>query len=98
MTRPAPIPNAVSARGAAYSLSTVGLTAGETAAAVPDTIDRIVTSVDPWRTGSDLFNLIGSATSARVSALWSPADRTRLLDIKRRVDPQGLFGGAHTIS
>jgi hypothetical protein len=51
----------------------------------------------PWRTGHDLFNLIGPATAARVAALWNPADRARLLDIKRRVDPAGLFGAAHTI-
>jgi hypothetical protein len=98
MARPAPIPNAVSARGAAYSLSTIGLMVGETAPDVPGTIDRIVTSVEPWCTGHDLFNLIGPATSARLSALWSPAERTRLLDIKRQIDPAEMFGGAHTIS
>jgi FAD/FMN-containing dehydrogenase len=98
MSRPAAIPNAVSGRGAAYALSTIGLMAGDGAADVPGVIDRIVSSVDPWRNGQDLFNAIGPATPARIAALWSPSDRARLVDIKRRVDPHGLFGGAHTIS
>jgi hypothetical protein len=98
MARPAPIPNAVSGRGAAYSLSALGLMATDSAPNAAGVIDRIVTSVNPWRTGQDLFNLIGPATPARVSELWSPGDRARLLDIKRRVDPHGLFGAAHTIS
>jgi hypothetical protein len=33
-----------------------------------------------------------------VSSLWSPADRARLVDIKRRVDPAGMFGAGHTIT
>jgi hypothetical protein len=98
MARPAPIPNAVTARDAAYSLSTIGLMVGDAAPVVPGIIDRIVGSVGPWRTGHDLFNLIGPADPARVSSLWSPADRARLVDIKRRVDPAGMFGAGHTIA
>jgi FAD/FMN-containing dehydrogenase len=98
MARPAAIPNAVTGRGAAYSLSTIGLMVGDAAPVVPGTIDRIVTSVDPWRAGQDLFNLIGPTDLGRISALWSPADRARLVDIKRRVDPAGMFGAGHTIT
>ena len=98
MARPPAIPNAVAGRGAAYSVGAVGLMAGDASADVPGIIDGILASMDPWRAGSDLFNLIGPASAARVAALWSPTDRSRLLDIKRRVDPAGLFGAAHTIS
>src|SRR5262249_9189321 len=98
MARPAPIPNAVSGRGTAYSMSTIGLMVGDAEPVVPGIIDNIVTSVEPWRSGHDLFNLIGPATPQRVSALWSPADRARLVDIKRRVDPAGMFGAGHKIT
>jgi FAD binding domain len=98
MARPAPVPNAVSGRGAAYSLSTIGLMVGDAAPVVPGIIDGIVNSVGPWRSGHDLFNLIGPATPDRISALWSPDDRTRLVDVKRRVDPAGMFGAGHTIT
>ena len=98
MARPPSIPNAVNARDAAYSLSTIGLLAGDAASTVPGVIDRIVGSVGPWRTSHDLFNLIGPATRDRISTLWSQADRARLVDIKRRVDPAGMFGAGHTIT
>ncbi|GAB1817645.1 FAD-binding oxidoreductase [Herbidospora sp. RD11066] len=97
MARPPAVPNAVTGRDAAYALSAVGLMDGDAAHVVPGLIDEIVAAVGPWRSASDLFNMIGPAAPERVAALWTEADRARLLAVKRRVDPAGMFGGAHTI-
>jgi FAD/FMN-containing dehydrogenase len=98
MARPPAIPNAVSGRDAAYSMSVVGLLTPETAPVVPGIVDGIVTAVAPWHSPHELFNLIGRATPERVAALWDDDDRARLLAVKRRVDPAGMFGAWHTIT
>lgn len=98
MGRPAAVPNAVSGRDAAYALSAVGLMTDEFAPVVPGLIDDIVASLAPWQAPSGVFNLIGPATPGRVAGLWADHDRRRLLDVKRRLDPAGLFGAGHTIS
>ena len=98
MARPPAIPNAVSGRDAAYALSTVGLMTAETAPVVPGLIDGIVAAVAPWRAASDPFNFIGPATPDRVAGLWSEQDRARLLAVKRRLDPAGMFGAGHTLA
>ena len=38
-----------------------------------------------------LLNFVGTATAEQVGRLWNPADRARLLQIRDRVDPTGLF-------
>jgi hypothetical protein len=98
MARPAAIPNAVSGRDTAYALTTVGILTPETAEIVPSLVDGIVGSVAPWRSRFDLFNLIGRASPQRVAGLWDEQDRARLLAVKRRLDPAGLFGGDHAIT
>jgi len=98
VARPPAIPNAVTGRSAAYCLSAVGLMTEETAPVVPGLIDSIVTALTPWRTTSDLFNLIGPATPERVAGLWNEQDRARLLAVKHRLDPAGMFGAGHTLT
>jgi len=98
MARPAAIPNAVSGRDTAYALTTVGILTPDTAEIVPGLVDGIVAAVAPWRSRFDLFNLIGRATPQRVAGLWDDQDRDRLLAVKHRLDPAGLFGGGHAIT
>ncbi|MFJ9434915.1 FAD-binding oxidoreductase [Streptomyces sp. NPDC101490] len=98
MARQPAVPNAVSGRDAAYALSVVGLMTDETAPLVPGLVDGVVDAVAPWRTTSDLFNFIGPATSERVTGLWDTRDRARLLNVKRRLDPTGMFGAGHTLA
>jgi hypothetical protein len=88
----------VSGRDTAYALTTVGILTPDTAEIVPGLVDGIVAAVAPWRSRFDLFNLIGRATLERVAGLWDEPDRARLLAVKRRLDPAGLFGGDHAIS
>ena len=44
----------------------------------------------PWACRG-LLNFAGLVTPEQVGRLWNPADRARLLAIRDRVDPTGLF-------
>ncbi|RZT83887.1 FAD/FMN-containing dehydrogenase [Pseudonocardia sediminis] len=86
------VPNAVSGRDAAFSVYCLGVTAGPDAAVqVPARAASLVDALAPWSTRG-LVNLLGQASADRVGALWSDDDRARLLEIKQRVDPAGVFG------
>ena len=86
------VPNAVSGRDAAFSVYCLGVTAGPDAAVqVPARAASLVDALAPWSTRG-LVNLLGQASAERVGALWSDDDRARLLEIKQRVDPAGVFG------
>ncbi|MEU6586101.1 FAD-binding oxidoreductase [Nocardia sp. NPDC046763] len=98
MARPPAVPNAVTGRDAAYCLSAIGLMTEDTSPVTPGLIDDIVGAVAPWHSVSVPFNLIGPATVERVAGLWNEQDHARLLAVKHRVDPAGLFGGGHTIA
>ncbi|RTL63683.1 MAG: FAD-binding oxidoreductase [Pseudonocardiaceae bacterium] len=84
------VPNAVSGRDAAFSLFTVGVPVGPPIELVAAAAARVVESVRPWSCRG-LVNLLGQAGPDRVGNLWDGADRARLLAIRGRVDPTGLF-------
>ena len=84
------MPNAVTGRDAAFSVFTVGVLAGVPVEAVAAAGAAIVEALRPWARGG-LLNLLGQAGPERVGRLWSPADRGRLLAIRERFDPAGLF-------
>ena len=50
----------------------------------------VVDALGPWA-GGGLINLLGQAGPDRVGQLWAPAERARLLAIRERFDPAGLF-------
>jgi hypothetical protein len=50
----------------------------------------VVDALRPWASGG-LINFLGHAGPDRVGQLWGPAERARLLAIRERVDPAGLF-------
>ncbi|GAA4539996.1 FAD-binding oxidoreductase [Pseudonocardia xishanensis] len=85
------VPNAVSGRDVAFSVFTVGVLAGPEPQLVPAAAAALVDALRPWAAEGGLVNLLGQASPSRVGALWSPADRERLLDIACRVDPEGTF-------
>lgn len=97
--RPAPVPNAVSGREGAYSLLTLGVLAPGTASAVESSGARVHEALAPWTTGTAPVNwLSSSATPAEVAAAWRPEVFRRLLEIKRRVDPDHVFRFGHAIA
>jgi FAD/FMN-containing dehydrogenase len=52
--------------------------------------DRLSRDVGDRRESTDDHD-VGTATAEQVGRLWNPADRARLLQIRDRVDPTGLF-------
>jgi hypothetical protein len=85
------VPNAVSGRDAAYSVFTVGVPVGPEPHLVPAASAALVEALRPWACAGGLVNLLGQASPRRVGALWSAADRARLVDTARRYDPEGTF-------
>jgi FAD/FMN-containing dehydrogenase len=84
------VPNAVAGRDAAFSVFTIGAPFGPPVEAALAGMAAVIDAVRPWTYGA-LVNFVGTATAEQVGRLWNPADRARLLQIRDRVDPTGLF-------
>ena len=97
LARPAAVPDAVVGRDAAFALWVLGPMAPPLAEVVPAVGRAVVASVAPWALRGPLLNFLGEAHPADVAALWDDADRARLLAVKRRLDPTGVFGTGHVL-
>jgi FAD/FMN-containing dehydrogenase len=97
VARPAPTPNAVAGRGAAFALFALGPMAGPLVETVPALTQAVVDRMAPWAARGALLNFLGSAGPDRVRRLWDDADLDRLLAVKRRLDPGGLFSTGHAL-
>jgi FAD/FMN-containing dehydrogenase len=84
------VPSAVAGRDAAFSVFTIGAPFGPPVEAALAGMAAVIDAVRPWTSGA-LLNFVGTATAEQVGRLWNPADRARLLQIRDRVDPTGLF-------
>ena len=91
VARPAPVPNAVCGRDAAFTVLAIAPTAGPLMEVAPAITQAIVDGLAPWATGSALLNFHGSGNAERIARLWPETDRSRLLAAKRRFDPDNLF-------
>ncbi|WP_433080981.1 FAD-binding oxidoreductase [Dactylosporangium sp. CA-052675] len=92
--RPAAVPNAVSGRGAAYSLFVIGIGAPGLEAAVDAATDRVL-AVERFPGG--LLNFSGGADAETIRANWSAADRDRLLRVKHAYDPANVFSSGQPL-
>ena len=97
VARPAPTPNAVAGRGAAFTLFALGPMAGPLAETMPALTQAVVDRMAPWAARGALLDFLGSAGPDRVRRLWDDADLGRLLAVKRRLDPGGLFSTGHAL-
>jgi FAD/FMN-containing dehydrogenase len=84
------VPNAASGRDGAFSVFTIGAPFGPPVEATTAGMAAVIEAVRPWTCGG-LLNFVGTATAEQVGRLWDPSDRARLLQIRDRVDPTGLF-------
>ncbi len=97
LARPAAVPNAVAGRDAAFSVWALGPMAGPVAEMVPALTQSIMDQLSHWAAPTSLLNFLGPAGPEHVGALWSGGDRARLLAVKRRLDPAGVFSTGHLI-
>ena len=97
LSRPAEVPNAVAGREAGYSAWVLGPMAGPVAEVVPGIAAGVIERLAPWAARGSLLNFLGAAGPQEVGLLWDSPDRTRLLAVKDRVDPTGVFGHGHVV-
>jgi hypothetical protein len=46
--------------------------------------------VGPWTCGG-LLNFLGEGTAAGIGQIWDETQRARLLAVRHRIDPTGMF-------
>lgn len=98
LARPAAVPNAVAGRDAAFSVFVLGPAVPGLEEAVPAAAARVTGALAPYDAGTRLVNFLGHTTDpAEVAAAWSPDDAARLVALKHRHDPHGLFTFGHTL-
>jgi hypothetical protein len=91
-TEPA-VPNAVSGRHAGYALFAVGMLVPPIAELVPIAARGVVAALAPWRSGVQ-YNF---AAGQDLTEAWAPDVLTRLQQITRDRDPNGLFRPAQSV-
>jgi hypothetical protein len=98
LARPAAVPNAVAGRDAAFSVFVLGPAVPGLEEAVPAAAARVTGALAPYDAGTRLVNFLGdTADPAEVAAAWSPDDAARLVALKHRHDPHGLFTFGHAL-
>ena len=99
LARQPKVPNAVSGRDAAWSLMVVAPMVPELAEVVPLVGRSVLAALAPWAAPGCLVNFLGDvAGPADVLAAYAPATAERLLEVKRRVDPAGVFSHGHALT
>ncbi|WP_433566489.1 FAD-binding oxidoreductase [Nocardia sp. CA-151230] len=90
-------PTTVAGRQAAFNLLAVGVLAPPIASAVPAALDAVIGALSPWSLGAAAPNFASDPhgrPATETMAAWTAAQRERLVDVRRRYDPAGLFGPA----
>ncbi|BDZ47136.1 FAD-binding oxidoreductase [Naasia aerilata] len=86
-------PNAVSGRGAAYSLFLLGAPVPELLdTVIPEVIHGVFGRLEQWRAEELLINFVGRANGPdALDRVWKPEIAERLDAVRRAADPEGLF-------
>jgi hypothetical protein len=86
---------AVSGRDSGFTLGLVGTNPAQFAQVVPAAAARLLEAVGPWTSAFTNVNFSGEPhTPEELARTWPAATRIRLLEIRRRHDPRGVFGVA----
>ena len=84
--------SAVGGRQAAFTLSVVGLDPGQFESGLPAAFRSLVDDAGEWISTETNINFMGSPESEqRLASAWPAAIRSRLEEVRRRYDPEGLF-------
>ncbi|MGZ4571760.1 MAG: FAD-binding oxidoreductase [Blastococcus sp.] len=96
--RPARVPNAVPGRAGAFAVYVIGPGVPELAQVVPAVVRGVLGALSPWKAAETMINFLGDVSGPdEVAAAYPPAARERLREVKRTVDPGGVFSFGHAI-
>jgi hypothetical protein len=96
--RTAKVPNAVAGRDGAYSVLVLGPAVPELAEVVPAVGKGVLGALMPWGASGVLTNFLGDVTGpAEVLNAYPAETQRRLMEVKRTVDPAGIFSFGHAI-
>ncbi|TQN38151.1 FAD/FMN-containing dehydrogenase [Blastococcus colisei] len=96
--RQAAVPNAVPGRGGAYAVYVIGPGIPELAQVVPLVGRGVLAALAPWKAPETVINFLGEVSGPEeVAAAYLPATIERLREVKRAVDPDGIFSFGHAI-
>ncbi|MGK5111553.1 FAD-binding oxidoreductase [Geodermatophilus sp. CPCC 205506] len=91
-------PNAVAGRDAAWSVLVLGPAVPELADVLPHVGRGVLSALAPWAAPGCMVNFLGDvAGPAEVAAAYPPAVAERLLELKRAVDPRGVFSFGYAL-
>jgi hypothetical protein len=96
--RPAKVPNAVPGRSGAFAVLVVGPGVPELAHVVPAIGKGVLAALGPWKAQESMINFLGDVSGPEeVAAAYPPATIGRLREVKRTVDPDGVFSFGHAL-
>jgi hypothetical protein len=96
LARQPEVPNAVAGRNGAYSLLVLGPGIPELAQVVPAVGKGVLGALMPWAAPGVLTNFLGDVTGPdEVLNAWPADAQRRLKDLKRMIDPAGIFSFGH---
>src|SRR5215211_276625 len=97
LVRPDPVGGALSHLDAAFTLFSVGMVMSpEMGEAVNAGLDRLHETMQPWRADGGYFNFADRPCDT--DAILPPDVCTRLVEVKRKWDPDGRLFGNHAVS
>src|SRR3712207_3077299 len=92
LARQPAVPNAVAGRSGTFAVEVIGPGIPELAQVVPMVGKGILGALAPWKAEESMINFLGDVTGPEeVAAAYRPETLERLREIKRAVDPQGVF-------
>jgi hypothetical protein len=93
------IADAVTGRGARFSLSAIGMLAPHVAELVPGAMAGLLDAMAPYSTGRSMVNLHGTPGDDTDRArAWDELTYARLCRARATYDPAGLFAFGHAVS
>jgi hypothetical protein len=96
LARQPEVPNAVAGREGAYSVLVLGPGIPELARVVPAVGKGVLGALMPWAAPGVLTNFLGDVTGPdEVLNAWPADAQRRLKDLKRAIDPAGIFSFGH---
>ncbi|KGN34290.1 FAD-linked oxidase [Knoellia sinensis KCTC 19936] len=96
LARAAAVPNAVAGREGAFAVTAIAPAPPPLAEVAPLVTSGVISALEPWSTGTNLVNFVGSSDPDAIRGAWTVDTLDRLRRVKAAVDPANVFGGALT--